>query len=388
MQFVIFHGAYGNPEGNWFPELKERLEDLGQEVLAPQFPVDTWNNVVEQGEGYHSPIQTLDNWLKVFEKEILPKLKKDEKICFIGHSLGPVFILHCVERFHIQLDCAIFVSPFLGPLEQWEFNAVNDTFYKTDFDFNELKELIPLSYVLYSDNDPYVPETQPNLFAQKLGSSIIPVRRAGHLNSEVNLNELPLVLELCKTRLDLSLYQRYIAHRKELYSVDYIKGKSEEIIYLKPDEVIEEGIFKFRNLRTEGFCTLYTSANFWDPNSKYMDEARKAANRIKNLTRVVLIETKEDLQNPTVQEQIKLDLKAGVKVYICYINQIKNDVDELDFGIWDNEYVCLVGFNNEQKAEEVRLSSLKVDLEKANTWKEKILENAEKINNLEQLREL
>lgn len=49
MQFLIIHGSYGSPDGNWFPQLKENLEALGQTVFAPQFPVDDWEEVTRLG---------------------------------------------------------------------------------------------------------------------------------------------------------------------------------------------------------------------------------------------------------------------------------------------------------------------------------------------------
>ena len=49
MKFVIFHGAFGSPEGNWFPQLKEKLELFGQEVIAPQFPIDDWERFTKAG---------------------------------------------------------------------------------------------------------------------------------------------------------------------------------------------------------------------------------------------------------------------------------------------------------------------------------------------------
>ena len=168
MKFVIFHGAFGSAEGNWYPELKEKLESLGQEVIIPQYPVDDWDKVTQLGLGIDLRNQNLSNWLKLFKKEVLPKIKKDEKLCFIGHSLGPVFILHIVSKFNIKLDSAIFVSPFMDRLnlkEIWQFDHANKTFYKTDFDFDKLKELIPVSYVLYSDSDPYVKKSHTLLFA-------------------------------------------------------------------------------------------------------------------------------------------------------------------------------------------------------------------------------
>lgn len=386
MKFIIFHGAFSNPESNWFPELKEKLEALGQQVLVPTFPVDSWGNVTKQGKNYKSKIQTLDNWLKVFD-QFFKTFKKGEKICFIGHSLGPLFILHIVEKYKIKLDSAIFVSPFTKRLDMWQFNAVNNTFYKTDFNFKKLKKLIPISYVLFSENDPYVKTKQPQDFAQKMGSSAIQIRRAGHLNSEVNLNEFPLILEICKTRLDLSLYQKYLAHRKELYAIDYIKDKSEEVIYLPPEEIFNEGVFKFRNLRSRGFCTLYTALDFWDVRSKYFEEARKAANRIKNFTRVFLIEKLEDLKKPSLVEQIKLDLEAGIKVYICKIEDIKNVLSsQPDFGIWDDEYLCVVESDEKNKVSRIRMSSVKEDIKQAKIREEEILKKATRLYSTEDFR--
>ncbi|MBI2074793.1 MAG: alpha/beta hydrolase [Candidatus Levybacteria bacterium] len=195
MKFVIFHGAYGNPEGNWFPELKEKLEALGQQVIVPSFPTP-----------YN---QNLNFWLSAFEK-VKKEFKRGEKLCFIGHSLGPLFILHLIQKYNLKLDSAIFVSPFLEKLGKPLFDKVNKTFYKNDFDFRKLKKLIPVSYTLYSNNDPYVLSKNSIDFAKKIDSSPIIVKGAGHMNSEFGFNKFPLIVELCKTRIELNSLQSKI----------------------------------------------------------------------------------------------------------------------------------------------------------------------------------
>ena len=35
---IIAHGIYGNPDENWFPWFKEKLEKLGIETYVPFFP--------------------------------------------------------------------------------------------------------------------------------------------------------------------------------------------------------------------------------------------------------------------------------------------------------------------------------------------------------------
>lgn len=203
MKFIIFHGSFGNPKENWFPQLKDNLESLGQKVLVPAFPVDDWNTLTKAGKQIKPTIQNLKNWTKVFKKQVLSTIKKNDKLVFIGHSLGPLFILHMVDKFNIKLDSAIFASPFLRDIgsKTWQFYAVNKTFYKTNFDFKKLRRLIPVSYVLYSDTDPYVKKKYFLEFAQKMESSIIVIKNGGHLNSQAGFVNFPLVFELCKTRL-------------------------------------------------------------------------------------------------------------------------------------------------------------------------------------------
>ena len=379
MTFVIIHGAFSTPQRNWFLQLKDNLESIGQQVYLPTFPVDTWDKLTkDHKDGLTN--QNLDNWLAEFEK-ILPNLR-GKKLCFIGHSLGPLFILHLVNKYNLQLDCAIFVSPFLSDISgDWHFYAVNKTFYKTDFDWQKLQKLIPTSYVLYADNDPYVPQQFSIEFAEKIKSSLVLVKKAGHMNSEVNLNEFPLVYELCKSRIDLSLYQRYLEYRNNLYMFDHSKAKYEEVIYIDPTEVFTEGSFKFKNLRKGGFCTFFTALKFWDTQARYYQEARQAAHRIP-LTRVFVISQISDLNRENLNNQIKLDLENNIKVFLVMNEDIKDKIPTPDFGIWDDEYVCIIGFDDNNKIKGIKLSSRKEDLKKALVWQKIITNHAKRIKKL------
>lgn len=383
MKFVLFHGAFGSPEGNWLPELKDKLESLGQEVVAPKFPVDNWDEITKNGPKKPAQNQSLASWMKVFEK-VKDQFKPGEELCFVGHSLGPLFILHCVEKFNLKLDSAIFVSPFLDKLNRsWQIDHVNKSFYKTDFEFAQLKQLIPISYVLYSDDDPYVDKRHSLLFAHALESSPIFVRRAGHMNNEVNLNDFPLVLDLCISRLNLSLYQRYLALRDKLGLINYVRTTKSSSIKLNLEEALAEGVFRFRNLEKGGFFTLFTKMlKYWDPRSLYMSDARNASRKGKKLTRVVIVDKMADFKNPSLKEQILLDFEAGIQVYLCRYAEIKDQVAVPDFGITDDSYVCLVPYNeNIEKVGEVELNSTSEVMKKALKWKEIILQKAVKITN-------
>ena len=360
MKFILIHGSFGAPDENWFPQLKEKLEALGQEVISPQLPIENWNAVTKLGPGVPVKNQSLDSWLKAFEP-IVKSFKKREKICFVGHSLGCVFILHIVEKFNLKLDSAIFVAPFMDSLGEkyWQFDHVNGSFYKTSWDFDKLKKLIPTSYVLHSDNDPYVERGHAVIFSKALDSSIIFVKRAGHMNSEVNLNEFPLVFELCNTRLDLTLYQKYLAELKKENILDYLEVNHKKImdvnVHLPPDEMFSEGRFKFRNIKYGGYCTFRSGEKSWNPFDVYYMECRKAAKRTKGVTRVYMVEKLEDLKRPLLRTQMKADLEGGVHVKICPFEKLENELKEPDFGIWDDEYICFVHYAPDGKTEDIIL---------------------------------
>lgn len=201
MKFVLFHGAFVTPDDSWYPWLGKELKKLGQEFFAPQFPVDLWKDVENLKPGAEFKKQSLSSWMKVFERFKSKEIKREDQLCFIGHSTGPLFILHVLSQYNIKLDSAIFVCPFLERLGgPWQTNKVNETFYKADFDFKRLRELIPLSFVIRSDNDPYVPEALSIEFAQKVESQTIIAKGGGHLSGWFGYSEFPLILELCKTR--------------------------------------------------------------------------------------------------------------------------------------------------------------------------------------------
>lgn len=215
MQFVLFHGSFVGPEDSWLPAVKHDLESLSQTVITPQYPIDRWETVIAANNKANITKQNLQAWLSMFKTQVKPLLKS-EPLCFIGHSLGPLFILHVVEKFKLKLDCAIFVAPFLrSPLSLSNFHGdensqfidrANHSFYRTDFNFTQLKRQIPTSYTLYSDNDPYIPTELSLEFASKLNSHHILIKGGQHLSMESGWLEFPLVTELCKTCVSANKY--------------------------------------------------------------------------------------------------------------------------------------------------------------------------------------
>lgn len=385
MIFVLFHGAFGSAEGNWFPALKSQLESLGQTVFVPQFPTDQEDKMEE---GVNEPEnQTLEKWLGAFEP-IRQQLPLNEKLCFVGHSLGAIFVLRLIEKYHIQLDSAVFVGAFLDclPEEVWPFTKIIPRFQKTDFDPEQMKKLIPVSYVLYSDTDPYVPNRQSIMFAKAIGGSVIPLREAGHMNMEVNLDEFSLILDLCLTRLDISYAEKYKFLKQKMGAFEFVqKSRGAGHISFDSEEAINFKLFRFQNVKESGYATLYTGLKKLQmAHSSYMEYAREAAKRMKTFERVVVLKNKKDLKDADTVEQIRADLNSGIKVYICLYESIKDQVPEPDFGIWDDRYIVINQFDKKSgKPTNTVISSNNKEIAKVKNWWKAVKDGSSPINSVE-----
>src|SRR6185312_3676620 len=109
--------------------------------------------------------------------------------------------------------------------------------------------------------------------------------------------------------------------------------------------------------------------------------ARNTAKRIKNFVRVFLVEQVSDLKNPNLREQIRLDQEAGIQTFLCPLEKIQNQVGEVDFGVWDNEYLCIVRFDKSKNASGIEINTKAEDIQKAALWEHIIMQHAMEIRN-------
>lgn len=196
------HGSYtkiNNPK-YWFTWLKKEFETKGGQVISPQFPTEDWSTVEQlqlTNSNDFESIQSLTSWEKIFIDKVLPQVDKQPFI-FIGHSIAPLFMMHMLQKYDIKIAGAVFVSPFFNIPDRpeiWQFYPTNKTFYNYDFDFAKIKsQIMGKTYVVYGDNDPYVPPAESPLFASKLGSELVMVKGGGHCGSI--FKDFPLVLDL------------------------------------------------------------------------------------------------------------------------------------------------------------------------------------------------
>ena len=172
MNFFLIHGAYGHSEENWFPWLKNKLEKLGHTVYVPKFPTPKG--------------QTLENWMKVFDEYIH---LVDENTVFIGHSLGPAFILSVLEKIDKPVKACFFASPALGTLGNPTFGSINESFVRKEFDWIKIKKNCEKFYAYIGDNDPYIPLKNAKLMTDKLDSELVLIENGGHLNESAGFTK-------------------------------------------------------------------------------------------------------------------------------------------------------------------------------------------------------
>lgn len=165
--YVIVHGSFGHQYENWFPWLFQKLTDAGKNVLAPQFPA---------GKG----VQNYENWATVLDAY---KDQLSPNTSFIGHSLGPAFIVDYIIDKGIQAKSLFLVAPFYSTINIPEFDEVNTPFFKEkQFKTENLRLFVKKTIFYVSTTDPYVPNHLSLEFAERVGATVKLVEDAGHFN--------------------------------------------------------------------------------------------------------------------------------------------------------------------------------------------------------------
>jgi len=187
----IIHGSYGNPKENWFPWLKKELEQLGNKVFVPQFPIPT-----EKTPGGHQ----LGDWLKKFDEY---RKYVDKNTIIVGHSRGAVFCYHLLPTLTKQIDSVFLVGGWLNYHWTPKGSLMITSFHQRPFYWDKIKKSALYKEVYQSSNDPDIPIWEGRDVAKKIGAKCILVKNAGHFNVAIDptFTKFPLLLANIKKRL-------------------------------------------------------------------------------------------------------------------------------------------------------------------------------------------
>lgn len=186
----IIHGSHGNPDENWYPWLRQKLEDEDGRVIVPAFPVPT-----RDGEGHN-----LNLWLDAIRPHI-QCIGKDT--IFVAHSRGCNFLLQVLPYVNKAIDSMFLVGPFVD-YDYWrpDVYAEYDSFQAKPYLWKRVRQLVPHTEVFQSTND-VIPVSEGQFIADKLNAEIHIIKNVGHFNTATykRFITFPFLFERIKHRL-------------------------------------------------------------------------------------------------------------------------------------------------------------------------------------------
>lgn len=180
----IVHGWGGNPDEAWLVWVKNNLEKNGFEVVIPEMP-DTW----------HPKIL---GWVNKLNKSVG---NIDSDTYFVGHSIGCQAIMRYLEQLpeNQKVGGTIFVAGWFNLTDEtWDeayTKEIADEWINIPINFEKIKQHTNQLVLINSDDDPYVPLSDAELFKNNLGTKIIMLKNNGHIAGDDGVTELPVVLE-------------------------------------------------------------------------------------------------------------------------------------------------------------------------------------------------
>ena len=179
---IIVHGWAYNPKMNWYPSVKKELEAKDFEVIVPEMP--------------NSKEPKINEWVSKL-KEIVPLPNKNTY--FIGHSIGCQTILRYLQELpeKTKVGKIVLVAPWfhLQNIEGPEAEKIAQPWLETPIDFDKINSHITQITAIFSDNDPWVPVSDKEIFRKLLNAKIIVEHNKGHFAQDDGITELPKVIE-------------------------------------------------------------------------------------------------------------------------------------------------------------------------------------------------
>jgi len=185
----LIHGWGGSPEEPMHVWIKKNLEEKGFEVHVPKMP--------------DADKPKIKPWVKKIE-EVVGRVNKED--IFIGHSVGCQAVLRYVEKLYKneRVKKVIFIAPWMHLDKQAieeegeESISIAKPWVETPIDFEKVKTHCNEFIAIFSDNDPYVPLSNINIFKKNLNSEILILKKRGHFNPSHNIDKLPEILKFIK----------------------------------------------------------------------------------------------------------------------------------------------------------------------------------------------
>jgi len=99
----------------------------------------------------------------------------------------------------IKIGGVIFIAPWIHlkpeTFEDKETEEIAKPWLETPINFERIKLRFKKMVCIFSDNDPFVPLSDKDIFNKKLDSEIIIEHKKRHFSGEDNIKDLPIALD-------------------------------------------------------------------------------------------------------------------------------------------------------------------------------------------------
>lgn len=178
---LILHGTSANPESNWFPWLKQKLEAAGYTVWVPELPDADYPDMQKYREFIFGSDFT-------FGPETV----------MIGHSSGAVAALSLLEVLpsELQISTAVMVGVYRP--EKQNYSSPEP------ISIDKLKGKSKRMVFIHSDNDPFCPLEDAQYFAYELDAALHILPGEDHFSYQLNKKHttLPKLTEILDLEVD------------------------------------------------------------------------------------------------------------------------------------------------------------------------------------------
>ncbi|HAH04232.1 MAG: hypothetical protein UV78_C0036G0002 [Parcubacteria group bacterium GW2011_GWA2_43_17] len=173
----------------------------------PDEPLLKWLKISLQSKGFAATAPAMPDPARPVIKDWVGKLRQtvgapDKNVIFIGHSIGCQAILRYLAGLPAgtKIGGLVLLAPWMeldrqtieeeGP----ESIAIAKPWQETPLDLAKVKQTTAKIVAIFSDNDPFVPLAQQDLFARELGAQIIVEHHKGHFDPSSQVSHLASAL--------------------------------------------------------------------------------------------------------------------------------------------------------------------------------------------------
>jgi hypothetical protein len=180
MTILILHGIGGHAGIHWQQWLHDELVKASHKVIMPNLP--------------DSDRPDRKNWLKTVKEKV--KDINSSNLVMVAHSLGATTALDLIENTPVKT--LISVSGFA-----YDYGAELNSYFMKEktIDFEKVNRNLKQTFVIYGDNDPYLPQEVLRSLADNLKVEPEVIPGGGHLNTDSGYKTFPRLLEIIKNEI-------------------------------------------------------------------------------------------------------------------------------------------------------------------------------------------